>query len=419
MEPLSFKGRRGSGIAGNRCAYADATLNPRWDWQKYEHTTRVWGRLLYNPEAHPEVWRRALRRQFGKGAEPLETALANVSRILPIVTTAHAPSAANNAYWPELYCNQSMTDAEHYEPYSDSASPRTFGNASPFDPELFLSMNDCAEELLEGKASGKYTPIEVAQWIENFAAAGRAALGQADAVVSGRDKPEYRRARIDIEIQASLGRFFGAKFRSGVLYHVYARTKDQAALKAAIEQYEKARSAYAAAANGARGIYLDDITFGEQSFLRGHWADRLPAMDKDIAALSALESSSSDDASEKAAAAIKAALGRPLRVPLHAEHSVPGKFEKGRDLRIAITPPADAAVVRLHYRRVDQAEDYVRVDMERQSTGFAAIIPADYTQTEFPLEYYFEVRKGDGTAGLFPGFTPELTNQPYFVVRGS
>ncbi|HET6207323.1 MAG TPA: twin-arginine translocation signal domain-containing protein [Terracidiphilus sp.] len=420
MEPLSFKGRRGSGIAGNRCAYADASLTPRWDWQKYEYTTRIWGRLLYNPEARPEVWRRALRRQFGKGAEALETALANVSRILPIVTTSHAPSAANNAYWPELYCNQSIVDAEHYEPYSDSETPRIFGNASPFDPELFLSMNDCAEELLEGKASGKYTPIEVAQWIEDFAAAGRTALGQANAVGNGLDKPEYRRARVDIEIQASLGEFFGAKFRSGVLYHVYVRTKNQAALKAGIEQYRKARSAYAAAARVAEGVYLGDITFGEQSFLRGHWADRLPAMDKDIAALSALLGSSSvDDASEKAAAAIKAALGRPIRVPVHAEHSVPGKFERGRDLRIAIIPPADAAGVRLHYRRVDQAENYVRVDMARQGAEFAAVIPADYTRTEFPLEYYFEVRKGDGTAGLFPGFMPELTNQPYFVAHGS
>jgi hypothetical protein len=260
----------------------------------------------------------------------------------------------------------------------------------------------------------------VAQWIEDSAAAGRAALAQADAAMSSREKPEYRRAKVDIEIQASLGEFFGAKFRSGVLYHVYARTKNQAALKAAIEQYRNARSAYAAAAGVAEGVYLGDITFGEQSYLRGHWADRLPAMDKDIAALLALvDSSSADDASQRAAAAIKAALGRPLRVPVHAEHSVPGKFQQGKDLRIAFTPPADAVGVRLHYRRVDQAENYVRVDMERRGTGFAAIIPADYTRTEFPLEYYFEVRKRDGTAGLFPGFTPELTNQPYFVVRGS
>src|SRR5580704_9367798 len=35
MEPLSFKGRRGSGISGGRCAYADASLRPRWDWEKY------------------------------------------------------------------------------------------------------------------------------------------------------------------------------------------------------------------------------------------------------------------------------------------------------------------------------------------------------------------------------------------------
>ena len=37
-EPLSFKGRRGSGIAGDRCAYADASLRPRWDWQKYAYS---------------------------------------------------------------------------------------------------------------------------------------------------------------------------------------------------------------------------------------------------------------------------------------------------------------------------------------------------------------------------------------------
>src|SRR5436305_7090307 len=60
FEPLSFKGRRGSGIAGGRCAYADARLKTRWDWQKFLYTYRVWGRLLYNPDASPDGWRRYL-----------------------------------------------------------------------------------------------------------------------------------------------------------------------------------------------------------------------------------------------------------------------------------------------------------------------------------------------------------------------
>jgi hypothetical protein len=50
MEPLSFKGRRGSGIAGGRCAYADKSLISQWDWQKYSYSYRVWGQLLYNPD---------------------------------------------------------------------------------------------------------------------------------------------------------------------------------------------------------------------------------------------------------------------------------------------------------------------------------------------------------------------------------
>ena len=44
MEPLTFKGREGSGQPGGRCAYADATLNPKNDWEKFELYYRVWGR---------------------------------------------------------------------------------------------------------------------------------------------------------------------------------------------------------------------------------------------------------------------------------------------------------------------------------------------------------------------------------------
>jgi hypothetical protein len=54
-EPLSFKGRRGSGLPGGRCAYADATLNPHWDWEKYEYSHRMSGNGPFgtNSEAAP------------------------------------------------------------------------------------------------------------------------------------------------------------------------------------------------------------------------------------------------------------------------------------------------------------------------------------------------------------------------------
>src|SRR5260370_14506274 len=71
-EPLHFKGRRGSGQAGGRCAYADASLTPRYDFQKYLYNYRLWGRLGYHPAANPENWRPLLRPDFCSGPASIQ-----------------------------------------------------------------------------------------------------------------------------------------------------------------------------------------------------------------------------------------------------------------------------------------------------------------------------------------------------------
>src|SRR5438445_1107602 len=111
---------------------------------------------MYNPGADPDVWRRTLRKDFGKGATAVEFALASASRILPIITTAHGASAGNNSYWPEVYTNQSLVDAKDPKPYTDSPAPKVFGNVSPLDPQLFYRINDFADDLVSGKRNGRY-----------------------------------------------------------------------------------------------------------------------------------------------------------------------------------------------------------------------------------------------------------------------
>jgi hypothetical protein len=53
--------------------------------------------------------------------------------------------------------------------------------------------------------------------------------------------------------------------------------------------------------------------------------------------------------------------------------------------------------------------------MRWSDRAYRAAIPADYTQSPYPLQYYFEVFEAGGAA-LYPGFSPDLSNQPYFVV---
>ena len=417
MEPLSFKGRRGSGIAGDRCAYADTSLRPRWDWQKYEYGHRIWGRLLYNPAAEPDAWRRYLHRHFADGGNNLESALANASRILPIVTTAYAPSAGNNNYWPEIYLNQSLIDASDPGPYTDTPAPKVFGNTSPLDPQLFSRMNDFADELLAGERNGKYSLIEAAQWIEDYSAAAAKNLAEVKGSAKIKSSPEYRRMAIDISIQAGLGQFFGARFRSGVLYRIYEKTGNRAALEASLVQYRKARGAWAQLASQAKGVYMSDITVGELPQLRGHWEDRLPAMDRDIAAVAQqLQAAASGEPAAHVALAIQAALSCPRREALAARHHAPANFHPGQPLDLALALETAAVAVRLYYRHVNQAERYSMIEMREQGRLYHASIPGSYTDSEYPLEYYFEIQESAEKASLYPGFSPSLSNQPYFAV---
>lgn len=428
MEPLSFKGRRGSGKPGGRLAYADQSLATRWDWQKYEYTFRVWGRSLYNPATEPDVWQRYMRHAFGAAGDHLQAALAASSRILPTVTTAHAPSAGNNSYWPEVYLNHSLVDATKPGPYTDSPTPRVFGTVSPLDPQLFYRIVDFADDLVAGQRNGRYTPVEVATWLEDYAETASTSLRAAEAAARAKTDPAYRRMTIDIAVSQGLGRFFAAKIRAGVLLAIFDKTGDRAALERAIASYRVARNVWSTIATLTTGVYVADITVGETRVLRGHWADRLADIDADIAAVesrlagvAASNAASANAASAGtragAASAIAEALARPHRAQPGGRHVPPAAFQPGRAVDLEFNAAKDYQHAWLHYRQVNHAERWQRVQMSSSARVFRGQIPAEYTNTAFPLQYYFELAETNSSASLFPGLGAELTTQPYFVVR--
>ncbi len=74
---------------------------------------------------------------------------------------------------------------------------------------------------------------------------------------------------------------------------------------------------------------------------------------------------------------------------------------------------------------MNQAEKYEMVEMTSKNDRWVATIPATYTQSPFPLQYYFEVRMSAGDAAvnkrttLYPGLGGNFCNQPYYVIRQS
>ena len=414
MEPLTCRGRRGTG-AGRRDGYAVERLAPRWDWEKYASWYRCWGRTTYSPETGPEVF----RRDFGEepGALALASALAKASRILPIVTSACLPSAACDAYWPEICWNQPMTGEPPRDPYFDTPEPRTFQNASPLDPQLFSSASEFAEGLLRGARGAKCSPADVAQWLDDLSGGALDDLVRA----GGPRSPDRERVAADVRMLAGLGRFFARKFRAAVLTALFERTDNPRALEAALRVYGEARREWATLADQGRGLYQADLSASDRPSERGQWIDRLRGIDEDIRRMAERQATAAGPANLRVSdivALVSSGQLPPFGRP-SLTHRASAGFHPGEPLilDLAAAPRRGWASAVLRYRHVNQAERWQAAEMNGAGGAWRASIPGDYTESPFPLQYYFEVRSASGSAWLHPGFGPDLANQPYFVVR--
>ncbi|UWZ81673.1 hypothetical protein [Occallatibacter riparius] len=421
MEPLTFKGREGSGQQGGRCAYVDPSLSPSQDWEKYDLYYRVWGRRLYNPDGAPETWRRAMRTEFGSGTEATESSLAHASRILPLLTSAHLPSASNHDLWYELPTNMPIVEGSEPSPYGDTPVPKIFGAVSPLDPQIFSSVAEYVQSLVQGAPSAKYSPIDVARWLEQCVSNATHWLNTATRTTTARGGSAFRRIEEDVLIQIGLGTFFAHKLRSAVLYDLFQRTEDTSAGNAAIKHYQQARDAWSSMAQRAKNVYRANVSYGSIPKRSGHWFDRLPEIDKDLAAMKATIQLNQAETSSRRGAAKEMNTLAGTRRPMICQHTPPQEFAPGEVLALRLSVPGQEGThalrtVRLRYRHVNQAERWQVLDATSANGAYATAIPKEYTESGFSLEYYFELADGNGRSWMYPAFNESLSNQPYFAV---
>lgn len=422
-EPLSFKGRQGSGISPERRVYADDSLIPEGgNWKKYLYTYRLWGRHLYNPDTDPESYRRYLRSEFGEAALPVENAIANASRVLPLITSAHLPAGSAMTYWPEMYTNMPITNSGLPHPYGDTPSPKVFGRVSPLDPAMFSAINEFVDDFVNNRPTARYSPADVANWLEKFAMVSSKQLEIAKENVSNVSDPSFRRMFTDVSAQSALGMFFANKLRAATAFMIYEKNNDIDNLNDAIYFYRLARESWQQLIALTEDVYVEELGFGDpvnRPHLTGHWKDRLPAIDADLNVMQGMlkdktgESLSFPDSPSPASA--KWLTPRPQMPP--CVHEVPEKFDPGKPLEITLNSGSSLIqIVKLYYRHVNQAEEYNIEPMSKENGVWRFTIPASFTDSEFPLMYFFEINDSDGNAWIYPGFDDDLANQPYYHV---
>jgi hypothetical protein len=187
-----------------------------------------------------------------------------------------------------------------------------------------------------------------------------------------------------------------------------------------LSSYREARNIWSEFAARAKRVYIADITVGERPHLRGHWLDRIAAIDRDIDAMAGKLAAASDRApSQQTKAVLERLRTLQPRPTALAHHAPPSTFRAGQPLTIELRPDESVklATVRLYFRHVNHAERYRSVDMDGSGRGYRAMIEGQYTDSPYPIAYYFELCESPTKVWLHPGFNAARTNQPYFVVR--
>lgn len=432
FEPLSFLGKKDSAAVGSpggqrrdRRLYRDPALQEVGDdWRKFRYTYRLLGRTGYAPDTPEDDLTRPLPAWFGAAGPAVGRALGSASRILPLITAAHAPSTACNVYWPEISTPVPIVARTEPVPNPfpqsgwpasadfDMFPPYTFGNVSPLDPELFYGVDEFAADVEAGRRRGKHTPIEVAEWLDGLADAALTALAEArSAAAAGvRGHDLLRLVATDVEIQAGLGRSFAATLRAGVACALRSHTHAATELRQALQAWDDVVR--------AAEPYVDDLPFGQTDYSRGSWRDRRGLLAADLAAVEALCAASGGAHSIEPGAMPDLSALAPGPAP-RGEHRVSSCAAPGVAVRIEwrpADPEAGVRGVRLRFRPVNQANAYETIDMEWDGDRFRAWIPATATSGPFPLQYYFELI-GQDEAWPYPGLAADLANQPYYVLH--
>ena len=248
---------------------------------------------------------------------------------------------------------------------------------SPLDPQLFSSINDFAGDLLKGERAESTRPSKSRRGSTIWRTTLRDILRM----------PTPRRARKQTQTLVGLRPTAPRKSKSRVsfgqaarpvLYALFLQTGDQKALARAVERYRAAREAWTRLVEHTNGKFVDDVTFGPVWFQRGHWRDRLAAIDKDIAALEQAQPEGQKGARPDL---IDAALAHSSRPRLQLRHTPPDSFRRGQPLTISVEAAAPIGAVTLRYRHTNQAENWQTAAMESAAQHSAS---AAHARRRFP-----------------------------------
>jgi len=349
----------------------------RWIYQRDWFWNMLWGRLSYNPDCPSRVWVEAFERRFGDAGPDVLEMTTWMSRIVPLIYSAHCLGPDHRDMAPELETGGAID---------------TFGSVQAFDDSVISSPAEYAQEVLERRPSGRMSPLEVATLLlaraqKSLAAAEIAQYRLRYLPDSSPAYKEFDCLRMDAQALSHLAGYYAYKLRAAVELELFRRANHLPDLEAARAAAVQALNEWKALSDVTTRHYhpfVDTLRMHTTSF---HWSKLTPEVEQDLRIL--------DDMKAKFLQHAPAAGAPPLvgHVPLL-------RLEPGRALRVEATVlgAGEVGAVTLHYRS-GRGGAFAALPMRREQEAplYFAIVPEEATRGD-RLEYYIEAQAGSVSA---------------------
>lgn len=362
-----------------------------YEFERYWHFYRVWGRLTYNPEASADVWEREWSRRFGKAGSHLMNALHTASWVLPRIVASS-------------YRYQNFPTTRGWAEMNHQGSLPQYAAEEGSDIQQFLNPRDEARLLVAGGDTAMRRPEENSRW---FAAASARILDEV-ARAGETDSKEFRSTVTDLRILAGLTRYHSRRLLAGVAYNLWKETGSLGSFDQAIAEERAAIEAWRDIVAAAGDVYSEQLALGAHAVgFRRHWKEEYGLIESEFNELMA-ERRAAVERPGARHVTLASGENRPPTVTL--------KPIRGLVVSAAVERPAEVKSVRLRYRHLTQFEDYQTAEMKRDARSglFEASIPASFVNPAMGLMYFVEVVDRGGNGRMYPDLDSAA---PYVVVE--
>ncbi len=254
----------------------------KWGFQRDWLWNVMWGRLSYNPDEDERVYMYGMEKRFGKKAAPdVLKVVETSSEVIPLIYQTHCTGVDHRAAAPEFETGNGLDkdfkpDDLNYDKGIDS-----FITVEPLDIGSFMTIKEYVNNVLAGRVSGKFSPVDVSEKLKNLSERIESALNASSLNTLG-GNAEYETYSADAKILSGLALYYSEKFLAATDLGFYYRTGDRNRLESALEHARNAYENWKEMAKTGDAFYHP---FPDQLRMRTNeytWGSQLKFLQKDV-----------------------------------------------------------------------------------------------------------------------------------------